>query len=134
MSPMSHPVTGARYVPQPGNAGQRGSWTIRDLPAGTYYWAVQSVDHAFNGSKFSEEASFTVAPENRLPQIFMGSATNSRHVLTLDAPVRSLGQLLHSFDLLTWETNVGYIYIGSEPVTFSNGESDTRFYRFQLVE
>ncbi len=52
---------GTRLLPQMGNAGERTSYTLKDLPAGTYYWSVQAIDNGFAGSTFSSEGMFTVA-------------------------------------------------------------------------
>ncbi len=60
VAPMSHPTSGARRLPAPGNAGTRLSHTITNLTPGTYYVSVQTVDHAFAGSLFSPETSFTI--------------------------------------------------------------------------
>lgn len=59
---MADPITGYRRLPALGNAGQRLSWTITNLKAGTYYWSVQAIDHAFAGSAFAPEQSFTIWP------------------------------------------------------------------------
>jgi hypothetical protein len=135
MSPMSHPLTGARYLPQRGNAGQTGTWLIRDLPPGTYHWSVQSVDHAFNASPFSSEATFTIAPYERTPQILAVTLrTNGLPQLTIDGPTRSRAQIYTSFDLLNWTPATGYTYIGGDPATYPAPNNDTRFYRFQLLE
>src|SRR6185436_21097888 len=56
--------TGKRKVVKVGNAQYSTSWDIRNLPSGTYYWRVQSIDNNFAGSPFSVEDSFEViAPE-----------------------------------------------------------------------
>jgi len=59
VSPLSRP-TGARLVPQNGNVGERTTYVISGLPAGTYYWSVQTVDTSFAGSAFAREKLFTV--------------------------------------------------------------------------
>jgi hypothetical protein len=43
-----------------GNTNQANEWTIKNLPRGTYYWAVQTIDNTFSGSIFSEEKRFDV--------------------------------------------------------------------------
>lgn len=137
MSAQSHPVTGARYVPQRGNAGQGNTWTIRDLPPATYCWSVQSVDHAFNGSPFSTEGSFTIAPNDRTPRILsIERHDDSHYYVTLDAQIRSRVQLQSSSDLVDWMQVVGQVYIGSEPVVIDLGTApgEHHFYRFQLLE
>jgi predicted nucleotidyltransferase len=61
VSPMSNTADGLRNIVSLGNVNQNTSWTIKDLPDGTYYWSVQSVDHAFAGSDFATEQTFTVS-------------------------------------------------------------------------
>jgi len=57
-------ASGYRRVPRLGNAQERTSWTIA-IPPGSYYWSVQAIDGAFQGSPF---ASSTVAvDEERQP-------------------------------------------------------------------
>jgi hypothetical protein len=51
---------GYKLVTDNGNAGQTGSMRIDNLAPGTYYWSVQSIDQAFEGSAFSTEQSFTI--------------------------------------------------------------------------
>ncbi|MBK6681630.1 MAG: hypothetical protein IPG53_17320 [Ignavibacteriales bacterium] len=48
LSPMSDRTTGFRKVVRLGNS-QTNSWTINDLPSGTYYWSVQAIDGVFPG-------------------------------------------------------------------------------------
>ncbi|MGA9294073.1 MAG: FG-GAP-like repeat-containing protein, partial [Ignavibacteriaceae bacterium] len=61
VSPMSNLVTGKRLKPAIGNAGFDTSWTIKNLPEGTYYWSIQSVDNNFDASVFSTEQKITVS-------------------------------------------------------------------------
>ena len=60
MTPLSNLETGARFVSSRGNAGHNTSWTLRNLPPGTYYWSVQSIDQSYAASGFSDEQEFTV--------------------------------------------------------------------------
>lgn len=53
-------ATGYHQLPLTGNMGSRTSFTL-DLPAGTYYWSVQSIDNHFAGSAFPTEGTFTIA-------------------------------------------------------------------------
>ncbi len=41
-----------------GNVGHTLSWTIKDLPPGTYYWSVQAIDHGYLPSEFAPEITF----------------------------------------------------------------------------
>ena len=61
VSPMALLGTGYRWVVAMGNTFQDTSWTVSNLPPGTYYWSVQAIDNAFAGSEFAPEESFTIA-------------------------------------------------------------------------
>jgi hypothetical protein len=60
ISPMSDDNTGIRKILNFGNVNHNRSWTIKNLQPGTYYWAVQAIDHSFAGSEFSQESSFEI--------------------------------------------------------------------------
>ncbi|HTK82428.1 MAG TPA: FG-GAP-like repeat-containing protein [Bacteroidota bacterium] len=62
ISPMANGATGYRQIVQLGNANLDSSWTLKGLPAGTYYWSVQAIDNAFAGSPFGGEQSFVISP------------------------------------------------------------------------
>ncbi|GEM_PF-1861891 len=51
---------GSRLIPEMGNVQKNTSWHIDDLSPGTYYWSVQAVDHAYAGSEFAAENTFTI--------------------------------------------------------------------------
>ncbi len=71
ISPMSNLTTGRRLKLAIGNAGFDTSKTINNLPDGTYYWSVQSVDNNYNGSVFAKEQRFTISNEkNEIPLQF----------------------------------------------------------------
>ncbi|MCX6211274.1 MAG: FG-GAP-like repeat-containing protein [Bacteroidetes bacterium] len=53
-------ATGIQKKPQPGNVGKDTSWQI-SLPPGKYYYSVQSIDAAYEGSKFSDRQMFTLS-------------------------------------------------------------------------
>jgi len=65
ISPMSL-EDGRRQLMYIGNAGQSGSKSISGLSEGTYYWSVQSIDHAYIGSVFSEERAFSISPTGNI--------------------------------------------------------------------
>ncbi|MCX6256453.1 MAG: FG-GAP-like repeat-containing protein [Bacteroidia bacterium] len=52
---MSDLLTGTRRIPARGNLQMNNSWTLNNLPSGTYYWSVQSIDPTFRASAFSSE-------------------------------------------------------------------------------
>ncbi len=61
-SPMSGFSDGYRKIVQSGIP--TNSWTIKNIPAGTYYWSVQAIDNSFVGSTFATESNFTVSYSN----------------------------------------------------------------------
>jgi len=61
VSSMSDFATGRLQLPKPGNAESATSLDLENLPDGTYYWSVQSVNNAFLASSFSSESSFVVS-------------------------------------------------------------------------
>lgn len=60
LSAAASPVEGHRFLSGYGNAGLGSSLMLRDLPPGTYYWTVQTVDNGFHGSRFAPEGSFVI--------------------------------------------------------------------------
>ncbi|MBN1199034.1 MAG: T9SS type A sorting domain-containing protein [Bacteroidales bacterium] len=60
LSPVTNPDNGFRRVFSTGNVNQDTAWRVKDLPAGTYYWSVQALDHSLSGSGFSPEQSFEI--------------------------------------------------------------------------
>ena len=51
---------GERLVPAMGNVQHNTSWTLKGLPADTYYWSVQTIDSAFEGSMWAGDRTVTV--------------------------------------------------------------------------
>ncbi|HUF09456.1 MAG TPA: FG-GAP-like repeat-containing protein [Rhodothermales bacterium] len=60
VNPLANVQTGRRLVSGGGNVHQNRSWTLTGLTPGDYFWAVQALDNANNGSPFSAEGSFTI--------------------------------------------------------------------------
>ena len=52
---------GKLLVPQTGSV-HSNSFTLRQVPRGTYYWSVQAVDSSFAGSAFSAEQQIIINP------------------------------------------------------------------------
>ncbi|TAE00502.1 MAG: hypothetical protein EAZ97_05700 [Bacteroidetes bacterium] len=57
LSPLANTSNGKRYVAQEGNAGHSQKIVLKNIPAGTYYWGVQSIDASFEGSEFVNNPS-----------------------------------------------------------------------------
>ncbi|MEZ4775832.1 MAG: FG-GAP-like repeat-containing protein [Bacteroidia bacterium] len=51
-----------RRIPTWGNAGYKLTWKLRHLPAGTYFWSVQTIDQDAEPSAFAAEKTFTYTP------------------------------------------------------------------------
>lgn len=60
LQPHGHPDNGYRHLVQMGNQFQTRSWLVKDLPDGEYCFKVQAIDHAYEGSSWSEELCFTI--------------------------------------------------------------------------
>ncbi|MRS04888.1 VCBS repeat-containing protein, partial [bacterium] len=54
----ANPQSGYRSLAGHGNVGHTLSWTIKNLPPGSYYWSVQTIDNGFLGSEFAAEQAF----------------------------------------------------------------------------
>ncbi|MDA0874764.1 MAG: FG-GAP-like repeat-containing protein [Bacteroidetes bacterium] len=61
LSAMADARTGRRLVTGPGNAPSDGQLQLEGLTPGTYFWSVQSVNHAFLSSGFASEGSFSIS-------------------------------------------------------------------------
>ncbi len=90
VSPLSDIGSGYRRVFRIGNAGQQTSWKIRDLPPGTWYWGVQTIDTAWTGSSFAQGGSFFIVPGMPDQRIFDGvsdlnSEGNALYTVDFDA-------------------------------------------------
>lgn len=60
VSPMALPATGHRLLAARGNAGHNLQWTLKNLPPGTYFWSVQTIDNSYKGSPFAPEGMFVI--------------------------------------------------------------------------
>ncbi len=70
--------TGYRRVPRMGNASLANRFVTTGLPNGRYYWSVQAVNAAFDGSAFADEASFVVQdPPSLTPPADVTIASNN---------------------------------------------------------
>ncbi len=84
--PMADIVDGTRYISRHGNTSTSRSWNLNDIADGTYYWAVQTIDHGFKGSTFSHGESFTINTidvshnETQRSLLYPVPATNSLHI------------------------------------------------------
>ncbi len=63
---MADPTSGRRTIAAIGNTQKRLSWTLKNLPAGTYHWTVQAVDTGLAGSPWAESATVQVVASSDL--------------------------------------------------------------------
>jgi hypothetical protein len=61
ISPLADLTTGYRFVEALGNVGTNTSWRIKNLPLGTYYWSVQTIDNSMTPSAWAPVKSFTLS-------------------------------------------------------------------------
>ena len=61
LSAMADAHSGRLQAPRMGNAQTASSVILENLENGTYYWSVQSVNHALIASKFASEGVFSVS-------------------------------------------------------------------------
>jgi len=79
-------IVNAVVLPERGNAGGNTTWTLRDLPAGTYAWMVRALDNAFNGSPAAEGQFVVGAPETVGIPSTEPVATRAHRALRLSPP------------------------------------------------
>lgn len=61
ISPLSsYSIGQERNVVDIGAQGTNSSWKLRNLEPGTYYWAVQAINHSYRAGGWSEEGVFTI--------------------------------------------------------------------------
>lgn len=81
---------GSLLLPGMGNANQSLSLQLTHLPVGTYYWSVQTIDHQYHASAFTDEQSFSITatgidhPGNEMA-VYPVPFSNSLTVTTPDA-------------------------------------------------
>jgi predicted nucleotidyltransferase len=141
VSPLSDFNSGYRKVVALGNAQQNTSWTIKDLPPGTYYWSVQAIDHSYAGSEFATEQTITVTSieDELIPLVTklyqnypnpFNPATEIRFSLAEDSKVNlsiynTNGQLVRT--MLDGKTEKGY-----HTVNFDASELNSGMYLYRL--
>ena len=74
ISPHSAVSSGFRKISKQGYI-QDTAWLIKNLPAGTYYWGVQTLDNSFAASAFSVENSFEI--KNRFTETVYSESPHS---------------------------------------------------------
>ncbi|MCB0079596.1 MAG: VCBS repeat-containing protein, partial [Caldilineaceae bacterium] len=125
VSPLASP-NGYRQVPGLGNVNQNTSLMLRNLPPGTYYWSVQSIDSSFAGSQFAQEESFA------LPSTV--SPASVQVAGTITTPVALPVTFIVSVDPANITQPVTYTWqaTGQTPITHTGGLSDTISYTWHV--
>jgi hypothetical protein len=123
-SPMADVATGRRLVSRMGNVQGNTSWTIRDLPTGTYYWSVQAIDNAFNPSEWAEEASFTVSQSGGIATHTSGSEHPNQFRISGSYPNPFSSSTTIEYNLSSSQTVVAEVFtmLGSYLATLESGE------------
>jgi hypothetical protein len=118
----------------PGNTGYANTRTLRQLPAGTYWWTVQAVDNRWHGQPWLAEQSFTITSPlaAHINSIELLSAVQAR--LTFDAPAGHTMSVQTSTNLTTWtdQTSVSVGLSGNAEATVSTTGDKTFFRLVQL--
>ncbi|WP_040252525.1 T9SS type A sorting domain-containing protein [Psychroserpens mesophilus] len=60
VTPMADLITGYRKVVHVGNMQYKNEAILKNLPSGTYFWSVQSLDNQYAGSVFAPEQTFVI--------------------------------------------------------------------------
>ncbi|HUS35627.1 MAG TPA: VCBS repeat-containing protein [Verrucomicrobiae bacterium] len=131
-TPLANVVSGRRRLPALGNAAEAKSFRIKDLAAGKYYWSVQSIDAAFNGSAFAAERSFTVGGAAELRIAIRFGANGNSLVLTLTGIAGRSVLTQWSSDLQNWE-DFGATLTSDQEVTLALPSDPSLFYRARVV-
>lgn len=98
LSPMSNRQNGYRKIINLGNTNKNNFKVIKDLPNGTYFWSVQSIDNSFAGSIFAEEQSFNLGGVKLIIE-GLYDVTNNR--LNLNDTVRAyLREISYPYDVV----------------------------------
>lgn len=82
VTPQADTLDGFRRVVELGNVSQNFTWSIKDLPEGSYRWTVQSIDQSYQASDFAAWATLTLeipSYEDETALIFEAPPTGLSH-------------------------------------------------------
>ena len=117
---------GRKWKPERGNAQLGTTYKIKNLSAGTYYWAVQAIDNSRLASAFSVEQSFVVATApnlttNTASNIQSNSAVSGGNISNNGgSPVTAKGIVWSTSSNPTLASNLGSTNEGSGTGSFSS--------------
>jgi len=123
-SSMANINTGYRKIPVMGNAQHNTTWKIDSLEIGQYCWSVQAIDHAFAGSEFAEEDSFTIV-------YCVPSPTSSGHTSCFGDPVPDLRA---TGDSLKWYSDIDLTILVDTGNYFSTGKTEPGVYTYYVTQ
>ena len=124
--------SGVRQVPERGNVVRGRSARVTGLALGTtYYWSVQSVDHAMAGSPFAAEGSFVAT--NAVPtNLGLVRGSNGLMTVTFHGSAGGVYRVEASDDLTAWTPVATPAADGAGVFGYADPDSATkprRFYR-----
>lgn len=134
INPLTVPSTGKLLLHKMGNAELRRFSILTNLPAGNYFWSVQSVDSAYRGSDFAPEQKFTISQE-RTP-LHLELIYQDRWCLSISGQRGRKFALEESHDLHGWSsmsTNALTTWTTFIPVNALESESAV-YFRIRSIE
>jgi hypothetical protein len=133
VTPMANVTTGRRRLAALGNAAQARSFLIQGLSPGRYYWSVQSIDAAFNGSTFAPEREFTIGdnPQDIRLSIRL-DVTQNLLFLTLTGTAGRRAVPQRSIDLQDWQ-DVGSPVNTDQELSFPRPAESRVFFRARVA-
>jgi len=142
VSPHAEVADGFRKIPQLGNTNHRNTWTIKNLPDGTYYWSVQAIDNTFAGSNFAAEQSFVIEASSdetppAPPQGLQANAGDDRITITWAANLESdlLRYRIYRSTKSPASTKIASVPAGTTTyIDFDVVHDTTYFYRITAVD
>ncbi|MBI5008098.1 MAG: VCBS repeat-containing protein [Bacteroidia bacterium] len=109
VSPMADLTTGYRYVEALGNVGTNTSWRLKNLPLGTYYWSVQTIDNSLTPSAWAPVKSFTLSA-------LTANFTNDEVCLGLDTHLSDNSVTTHPITSWKWVIGGKTVSTAQNPV------------------
>lgn len=133
VAPMSDSVTGRRRLAALGNAAQARTFRIQGLSPGRYYWSVQSIDPAYNGSAFAPEREFIIGNSPQTPRLSMRvDIRQNTVVLNLSGAMGRAVAIQRSFDLQNWHDE-GAPMNADQEFSFPRFAESKVFFRARVV-
>lgn len=140
----SDPETGKLYLPKIGNVGESHIFVLSGLPEDFYHYSIQSVDHSFQGSSFTETGNFTIG--NPLPaevSLFTGKLNNSGAVNLVwkaETETNNSGWEIERKSNTVWK-NLGFVKGRGTSTIAKNynfedrsAENGTHYYRLKQID